>query len=63
MPLITCGADTPVTLAIDMMLAKRVHRVYIVDDPSAEAGKPIAIVTTSDLIAFISKHLPDPGQQ
>lgn len=62
-PLITCGADTPVSLAIDMMLAKRVHRVYIVDDPSAPTAKPVAIVTTTDLIAFISKHLPDPEPQ
>lgn len=62
-PLITCGCDTPVSLAIDMMLEKRVHRVYIVDDPAGDAGKPIAIVTTTDLIAFISKNLPEVPQQ
>eukprot|EP00892_Ulva_mutabilis_P000859 jgi/Ulvmu1/10774/UM069_0008.1 len=72
-PLITCGRGTPVSLAIDMMLEKRVHRVYIVDDSADAAaaaaaggtsGKPLAVVTTTDLIAFISKNLADaPPQQ
>lgn len=59
-PLITCRADTAVSAAVDMMLSRGVHRVYVVDEAPGEAGKPIAVVTATDLVAFFCNHLPDP---
>lgn len=41
-----------------MMVEGHVHRVYIVEDAAnVEFPKPIAVVTTADIIHFGSQHL------
>jgi hypothetical protein len=41
-----------------MMVDQHVHRVYIVEEtPGLEFPKPLAVVTTADMIQFASEHL------
>ena len=56
-PLITCSKDTTVADAMRMMVESHVHRVYIVDESEGlEFPKPLAVVTTADVIHFGSQH-------
>ena len=62
-PLVTCGKGTTVAEAMRMMVEGPVHRVYIVDAPGGDAPKPLAVVTTADIIHFASQHLMAAGDQ
>jgi CBS domain-containing protein len=56
-PLVTCGAGATVAEVMGLMLEKHVHRVYIVEDPTAEEMTPLAVVTTSDIMRLVAENL------
>jgi CBS domain-containing protein len=52
---VTAATSTPIRDLARMMLDARIHRIVIVD----EAGKPVGIVSSMDLLAAVAYALPE----
>lgn len=56
-PVIACGPNTPLSEVCQLMGGRDVHRVVVVDGE----GKPLGIVSASDLVAALGRLLGDEG--